>query len=180
MVLLQHFFDSAVKRLRSQTANVMTIMNLGFGSLALLSLLQGHTGLTVAFISTAAILDLLDGKIARKMNIQSELGKQLDSLCDLISFGVAPSLLLFHSVLYQFGAAGAMASIFFIICGAIRLAQFNISNSSGFFIGLPITGAGCLLTISFLFSYSLSPPLFMFLILSLSILMISHFRFKKL
>ncbi|MCE7794160.1 CDP-diacylglycerol--serine O-phosphatidyltransferase [Salipaludibacillus sp. CUR1] len=178
MILFQHLVDNTVKCFRTQAANVLTITNLGFGGFAILFVLEGQLGLTVAFICLAAILDFLDGKVARKMNIESDVGKQLDSLCDMISFGVAPALLVYHSTLQDFGMPGSMAVIIFIACGAIRLARFNISEQSGFFIGLPITAAGCLLTLSYLFKVT-APPVMMFIILTLSLLMISHFRVKK-
>lgn len=141
--------------------------------------MQGQFGLSVAFICFAAVFDRFDGKIARKMNISSELGKQLDSLCDIISFGVAPALLIYHSVLHEFGFAGMMFTIIFLACGAIRLARFNITEQEGFFVGLPITAAGCILTVSYLLHGTISEPAFMFLILTLSFLMISNFRIKK-
>lgn len=154
-------------------------MNLGLGGFAILFILQGQYGLTVAFICAAAIFDSLDGKVARKLNIESELGKQLDSLCDIISFGVAPAILLYQSTLQDFGIAGSIAAILFIACGAIRLARFNITEQDGFFVGLPITAAGCILTVSHLLNFAVPAPVFMFIILTLSVLMISHFRIKK-
>ena len=106
---------------------------------------------------------------ARKLNIESELGKQLDSMSDIISFGVAPALLLYQGILFEFGAPGAFFTIFYIACGAFRLARFNISDNNGYFTGLPITAAGCFATLSFLinsvfpstvFSLSHHHPLF--------------------
>ena len=179
MILLQHLMDNTARRIRSQTANVLTIANLGLGSLSIIFVLQGRFGLTVALICAAAIFDRMDGKIARKMNIESELGKQLDSLCDLISFGLAPALLIYQSTLHDFGMAGSMAAVIFIACGAIRLARFNITEQDGYFVGLPITGAGCILTVSHLLNTAIEPHIFMFLILTLSILMISSFRIRK-
>ncbi|MBB5173988.1 CDP-diacylglycerol--serine O-phosphatidyltransferase [Texcoconibacillus texcoconensis] len=179
MTILQHVVDHTIKKFRSQTANLLTITNLGLGGFAILFVLQGQFGLSVLAICLAAIFDRLDGRIARKMNIESEMGKQLDSLCDIISFGVAPSLLLYQSTLIDFGIAGAVFTIIFIACGAIRLARFNVSEAPGYFVGLPITAAGCLLTISHLLTGSIPEPAFMFIILTLSVLMISNFRVKK-
>jgi CDP-diacylglycerol---serine O-phosphatidyltransferase len=179
LILFQHLVDNTVKRFRSQIANLLTIMNLSLGGFAILSVLQGQLGITVALISAAAIFDSLDGKIARSLNIESELGKQLDSLCDIISFGVAPALLIYQSTIQHFGIAGSLTVILFIACGAIRLARFNVTESEGFFIGLPITAAGCILTASHLFNEMIPLPAFMFLILTLSFLMISHFQIRK-
>ncbi|WP_096188313.1 CDP-diacylglycerol--serine O-phosphatidyltransferase [Evansella halocellulosilytica] len=179
MLLFQHLVDNTVKKFRSQAANLLTIINLGLGGFAILAVLQGQYGLSVAFICFAAIFDRLDGKVARKLNITSDIGKQLDSLCDIISFGVAPALLLYQSTLIDFGVAGSMATIIFIATGAIRLARFNVTESEGYFVGLPITAAGCMLTISHLLNGMVPDPTFMFIILTLSILMISNFTIKK-
>ncbi|GEL09001.1 CDP-diacylglycerol--serine O-phosphatidyltransferase [Salisediminibacterium halotolerans] len=179
MILLQQLMDNSTRRVRSQTANMLTIVNLGLGSMAIIFVLQGQFGLTVALICIAAVFDRMDGKIARKMNIESELGKQLDSLCDLISFGLAPALLIYQSTLQDFGIAGSMAAVIFIACGAIRLARFNVSEQEGYFVGLPITGAGCILTVSHLLNTAVEPHIFMFIILILSILMISSFTIRK-
>ncbi|MFA9558828.1 CDP-diacylglycerol--serine O-phosphatidyltransferase [Evansella sp. AB-rgal1] len=179
MLILQQMVDNTVKKLRTQIANLFTIINLGLGGFAILYVIQGQLGLSVTFICLAAIFDRFDGMVARKMKITSDLGKQLDSLCDLISFGVAPALLLYQSTLNEFGFAGSMFTIIFIACGAIRLARFNISEQEGFFVGLPITAAGCILTVSHLINGSIAEPVFMFIILTLSILMISNFRIKK-
>ncbi|ADH99899.1 CDP-diacylglycerol--serine O-phosphatidyltransferase [Salisediminibacterium selenitireducens] len=179
MILLQHLVDNTFRRFRSQTANLLTILNLGLGSMAILFVFQSQFGTAVALICAAAVFDRFDGKVARKMNIESEMGKQLDSLCDLISFGLAPALLIFQSTLVEFGVAGSLATVIFIACGAIRLARFNVSEQSGYFVGLPITGAGCILTITYLLQGVIEPHIFMFIILTLSVLMISSFRVRK-
>ncbi|MBU8905594.1 CDP-diacylglycerol--serine O-phosphatidyltransferase [Desertibacillus haloalkaliphilus] len=178
MFLLQHL-DHTIKKIKSQTANLLTIINLSLGSFALVFIIQGELRTSLLLITLAAFFDRLDGMVARKLNITSDLGKQLDSLCDIISFGVAPSLLLYQAVLSEFGFAGAFFTIIFIACGAIRLARFNVSESPGFFIGLPITAAGCLLTVSFLFVSLLPSYVFMFFILILSLLMISTLKVRK-
>lgn len=147
--------------------------------MAILFVFQGQFGTAVALICVAAVFDRFDGKVARKMNIESEMGKQLDSLCDLISFGLAPALLIFQSTLVEFGVAGSLATVIFIACGAIRLARFNVSEQNGYFVGLPITGAGCILTITYLLQGLIEPHIFMFIILTLSVLMISSFRVRK-
>lgn len=179
MILLQNLVDNSFRRIRSQTANLLTILNLSLGTMAILFVMQGQLGITVALIVTAAIFDRFDGKVARKLNIESEMGKQLDSLCDLISFGLAPALLIYQSTLHSFGIAGSLATVIFIACGAIRLARFNISDHKGYFVGLPITAGGCILTITYLLEGAIEPHIFMFIILTLSVLMISSFRVKK-
>lgn len=178
LFILQHL-DPTIKKIRSQAANLLTILNLGLGAFAILFVLQGQLYTSLLFICLAAVFDRFDGIVARKLNITSDLGKQLDSLCDLISFGVAPALLLYSAILIDFGTAGAIFAVIFIASGAIRLARFNISEHQGFFIGLPITAAGCLLTITFLLVEAIPAPLFMWITLILSFLMLSTFRIKK-
>lgn len=178
-LFILHHIDQTIKKFRSQTANLLTIVNLSLGALAILFVIQEELYMSLFFICLAAIFDRFDGIVARKLNITSELGKQLDSLCDLISFGVAPALLLYSAILHDFGFPGAIFTIIFIACGAIRLARFNVSEYDGYFVGLPITAGGCLLTISFLLVNTLSAPVFMFIILLLSVLMISTFKVKK-
>lgn len=178
MFLLQHL-DHTWRKIKSQSANMITILNLGLGSFAIIFVLQNDLRTSLLFITLAALLDRLDGMVARKLNITSELGKQLDSLSDIISFGVAPALLIYQAILHDFGIAGAFFAIIFISCGAIRLARFNITESSRFFVGLPITGAGCLLTISFLLVDIIPSYYFMFITLILALLMIGTFKIKK-
>jgi CDP-diacylglycerol---serine O-phosphatidyltransferase len=93
-----------------------------------------------AFIGIAALLDLLDGKIAKILKSQSKFGLSYDSLSDLVSFGVAPSVLIYVWILIESGKLGLMAALFYVVCTALRLARFNVQfeagNRSGF-IGLP-------------------------------------------
>jgi CDP-diacylglycerol---serine O-phosphatidyltransferase len=116
---------------------------------------------------------------ARKLNIESELGKQLDSMCDIISFGIAPALLLYQGILFEYGAPGALFTILYIACGALRLARFNIAENNGFFTGLPITAAGCILTLSYLAIPYFPQQFFMFLTILLAFLMVGTFKLKK-
>ena len=178
MFLLQQI-DHTLKKIKSQSANLLTLFNLGLGGFAIIFVLQNHFQISLLFITFAAIFDRLDGMVARKLNITSELGKQLDSLSDIISFGVAPAMLLYQSVLFKFGFAGAIFTVIFIACGAFRLARFNITDSTGYFIGLPITAAGCLLTLCYLFIDFMPSYQFMFIIMLLSFLMISNIKMKK-
>jgi CDP-diacylglycerol--serine O-phosphatidyltransferase len=178
-MFLLEVFDQTIKKLKSQAANVLTLTNLGLGGYAIIAEINGNLRLSLLLIFLAALLDRFDGMAARKFHIESELGKQLDSMSDIISFGVAPALLLFQGILYEFGAPGIFFTVFYIGCGAFRLARFNISEQNGYFTGLPITVAGCLATLSFL-AIPFSPPqMFFFLIILLSLLMISPFKLKK-
>ena len=172
-------FDQTLKKLKNQSANLLTLGNLSLGGFAIITSIRGELNLSVLLIFIAALLDRFDGMTARKLNIESELGKQLDSMSDIISFGVAPAILLYQGILFEFGAPGAFFTIFYIACGAFRLARFNTSDNNGYFTGLPITAAGCLATLSFLIIPYFYPQFFLFLIIILSLLMISTFRLKK-
>ena len=178
-MILPEVVDHTIKKVKAQTANVLTLLNLGLGGFAIIAGINGQLRLSVLLIFIAALADRFDGMAARKLQIESELGKQLDSMSDIISFGVAPALLLYQGILYLFGFPGVFFTIFYIGCGAFRLARFNISESDGFFTGLPITAAGCLLTLSYLAVPYIPTYLFLFITLILSILMISTFTLKK-
>ena len=122
----------------------MTLLNIIFGSLSLVYTLNNEYSTAAIFILLAVLMDSLDGRIARKLDISSQFGKELDSLCDLVSFGVAPSLLVYSQVLDPYVySLGLVAAILYIVCGAFRLARFNVLNMSDSFMGIPITMAGC-------------------------------------
>lgn len=174
-----HALDLTLKKLKAQTANIITLLNLSLGGFAIIAVLTNQLNLSLLLIFLAALCDRFDGMIARKFNIESALGKQLDSMCDIISFGVAPALLLYQGIIFDFGAPGSFFTVFYIGCGAFRLARFNISENNGYFTGLPITVAGCLLTLSFLVIQYTPPVFFLFFMIILSLLMISPFKLKK-
>ncbi|PLR93785.1 CDP-diacylglycerol--serine O-phosphatidyltransferase [Bacillus sp. T33-2] len=178
-MFLLDVLDHTVKKLKAQTANVLTLANLSLGGFAIIVGINGNLNLSLLLIFVAALADRFDGMVARKFNIESELGKQLDSMSDIISFGVAPALLLYQGILYEFGAPGSFFTVFYIGCGAFRLARFNITESNGYFTGLPITAAGCLATLSFLAIPNLPPQTFLFIIIILSLLMVSPFKLRK-
>lgn len=171
--------DQTVKKLKSQTANLLTLINLSLGGFAIIFSIGGHLNLSLLLIFIAALADRFDGMVARKLQIESELGKQLDSMCDIISFGVAPALLLYQAILHEFGGPSSFFTVFYIGCGALRLAKFNITENNVFFTGLPITASGCLLTLSYFAIPYFPPQTFLFLIIILSILMVSPFKLKK-
>lgn len=106
---------------------------------------------SATLIFFALVFDMLDGTVAKLTHSTSEFGKQLDSLCDLVSFGVAPGVLIYTAFLQeslQHGAVtapiGSVLAIIYVICGALRLARFNVYQSSrrDYFTGLPIPAAG--------------------------------------
>ncbi|RNF40988.1 CDP-diacylglycerol--serine O-phosphatidyltransferase [Planococcus salinus] len=178
-MLIIERMDHTLRKLKTQSANMLTIGNMTFGGASLMATLNEAYSFSVLFIFIAAFFDRFDGVVARKLNQESDLGKQLDSMSDIISFGVAPAILLYELVLTEFGIAGMAFTVLYIASGAFRLARFNISESNGFFIGLPITAAGTVITLSFFGLAAFPPVLYMFLFLLCSILMVSTFTLKK-
>lgn len=178
-MFLSDVLHQTKKKLKAQTANLMTLMNLSLGGFAILAGINEYFNYCTLLIFLAALADRFDGIIARKFNCESELGKQLDSMCDIISFGVAPALLIYQSVLIDLGASGMFFTVLYIGCGAFRLAKFNITENKGYFIGLPITAAGCLATLSYIGIEAFSPVFYLFLMILLSFSMVSPFKLKK-
>ena len=159
--------------------NLMTLANLFCGCLAIASIFNGELTTASMFIFIAALLDFGDGFVARKFNAYSELGKQLDSLADMVSFGLVPGLMLYvifvmGSTKYDFDPTLMMMGQYFMfmvtIFSCLRLAMFNIdTRQSSYFIGVP-TPANTLMIICIPFiladdTWGLSPyiyhPLFL-------------------
>ncbi len=122
--------------------NILTVINLFAGLVAIMLSLVDQWALAVAAVFGAALFDSIDGRVARRLNVTSEFGKQLDSLAELVSFGVAPALIAYQLNFAAIGWSGYILATFFPICGALRLARFNVSAVRGHFVGLPITVAG--------------------------------------
>ena len=137
-------------------------------------------------ILLALIFDGLDGRVARMTNTTSQFGVEFDSLADIISFGIAPAMLLYFFVGHEFGRFGILVSALYVIFGAIRLARFNISTAKtdpNVFIGLPIPTAAVFVSMWILLfnKYALenySMPL-LFLTLGVAVLMVSNFRYPS-
>lgn len=137
----------------------------------------------------AAFFDAFDGRIARLTRTQSDFGVQMDSLADVISFGVAPGIIVYNWALYPLGTAGLVASFGFCACGTIRLARFNVLaarglGSSKYFVGLPIPGASSMLiSVIMAQSWGLGTGVeqhtsVLILVVILSYLMVSRIRFR--
>lgn len=161
-----------------------TVGNLFLGMMAILLAMENHWEYAAITVIIGMILDGLDGRVARLLNTQSEFGKQLDSLSDVITFGVAPSIIMYVSVLRNFGPEAWFITAIFPICGALRLARFNVqSGPKGYFIGLPITAAGGILATMALYDKYVDNHYIMIVgMLFLSFLMVSQIKypgFKK-
>ena len=158
--------------------NILTFSNLAFGVLAIVEIMNKNFFLAAIFIIGAALVDRYDGRIARALNVSSEIGKELDSLADLVSFGVAPGFL----ILFRFGLnnylIGIVIMIFYIICGCYRLAKYNVTMFNGIFSGIPITICGSLLALMSLINTEnkIIPIVFMS---CLGYIMVSKIRLKK-
>jgi CDP-diacylglycerol--serine O-phosphatidyltransferase len=131
--------------MRSLIPNALTALNLVLGVFAIMNTYNGNFATAALLIVAAMVADGLDGRVARYFQASSEFGKELDSLCDLVSFGVAPAFLAYVFLLKDFGMAGSLIAAAFATCGALRLARFNVNTGTvkGYFMGLPIPAAGC-------------------------------------
>lgn len=150
----------SIKRIVSHIPNTLTVLNLAFGSVAIIIAFAGDLRLSAIFLLLGFHADIFDGMAARLLNVQSAIGKELDSLSDLVSFGLAPAVILYNMLLRQLDVEGFSFSLpattwitllvpFLLpVFAALRLAKFNIDeNQSDKFIGLP-TPANALMVIS--------------------------------
>lgn len=135
---------------KSVIPNAFTSGNLVFGMISILCTFNDNLTMGAICILLALLADGLDGRTARALGVSSELGKEMDSLCDLVSFGAAPAMLAYKLQLINFGIFGCIAAIFFALCGMWRLARFNVNTTvvHGFFMGLAIPAGGCLIATS--------------------------------
>jgi len=165
---------------------MFTVGNIFCGYFAILSTMNGRFDQAAEAIGIAIILDMLDGKIARLTNSTSGFGLQLDSLADVISFGVAPSILAFfwglQNVDYRLGWIAAFT---FTICGAMRLARFNVqAGRFKHFVGLPIpAGGGSIAAIVYFFEGPIvnrfGSAALVIAVFLLSLLMISRVKYSS-
>lgn len=138
-------------------------------------------------IAAAGVFDMLDGRIARMAKATSQFGVEYDSLSDLISFGLAPSVLLYQWALQPFDRLGWSAAFLYVACGALRLARFNVNSDripKGYFQGLPIPMAAGVISTFVIFSHTVDwaetfQEIVLFLTLALAILMVSTVRFPS-
>lgn len=129
----------------SAIPHLFTLTNLAFGIFSLMLTVKGQYAQAALMVTGSLVADGLDGRLARWLKADGEFGKELDSLADVVAFGTAPAILLYELALHQFGYFGLAVTVLFPLCGALRLARFNVIKTSGFFMGVPITAAGTLL-----------------------------------
>jgi CDP-diacylglycerol--serine O-phosphatidyltransferase len=161
-------------------ADVLTIANLSCGVLAVFAALQGNPGAGFGLIVLAMVCDSLDGKVAAwTHHTGREFGKQLDSLADLVSFGVAPVCLYFTMSSQSWWVIPPL--LFFVACGMLRLARYNISTGKGF-EGVPITVNGVLFPVLYLLFLAFPPSLsaWPFVFLAMGLQMASSLKINRL
>lgn len=178
-----------MKAIRNNIPNAITSLNLLFGCLACIAAfhcsdtmcgtdLKGYQWAFI-FIALAAVADFFDGLVARLLHAVSNIGAELDSLADLVSFGLAPALVLYNIMLQQGAGHWALVALILPVFGAIRLARFNVdTNQTTTFTGLPIP-ANAIFWIGFTSWYATYPtPLWMVIVLivALSLLMVCNLR----
>ncbi len=167
--------------------NALTSANMLFGFLSLVKAVEGHYILAGWLIVIAGVMDVLDGKIARKIKGGSRFGTELDSLADMASFGVTPAVLAYMVYFHHFNYYGFLFAMPYIICGAFRLARFNTfkRKDNGAFIGLPIPAAAATIAAFINFNYRLWGEvkldfLLFPIIAALCFLMVSNVRYDGL
>ena len=160
-----HLDDISIAKI---VPSALTLFGLGAGATAIQFALIGEWKAAVAAIFCAMIFDMLDGQAARLLGADSRFGAQLDSLADVVSFGIAPAVVVYAWSLDQMGTAGWVAALIFCACSAIRLARFNVessrdegaSQSHPYFTGLPTPGAAGVLLLPLLLSFEFGLEMF--------------------
>lgn len=174
---------------------LFTVLNLFLGYYAIAKSVRGEVAEAAFLLILSTVLDKLDGMVARKTGTESEFGRELDSLADVVSFGVAPALVAFAWGLDELGRLGWGVTFLFVTCGALRLARFNVQTTivdRRYFVGLPIPMAAAV-PMTLIYAHSLQHPaapllargpltwMFLVLMATLAFLMVSsvkYFSFK--
>jgi CDP-diacylglycerol--serine O-phosphatidyltransferase len=168
--------------------NLVTTASLFCGFYAIIASISGNYYHAALSILVAAVLDGVDGRIARLTRTTSAFGVQYDSLSDLIAFGLAPGILVFLWALKPFNRFGWMAAFLYVVCGALRLARFNVQTgvvSSKYFVGLPIPASASIVATTILFIYQVGGTgstgylAVLILIYVLSFLMVSNIPYPS-
>ena len=183
------------KKTRVILPNIFTLVGDCIGLSSIKFAFDGSFTLSVIAIIVAAIIDGLDGRIARLIQGTSKVGKELDSLTDVISFGVAPAFIMYFWKLNELGRLGWLICLIYVVCVALRLARFNVNSSSepswrdNFFEGIPSPAGGILVLMPLIYSlselqliklnYNLVVPLFFIVISLLLISKIPTYSLKK-
>ena len=185
------------KKARMILPNAITLIGVCIGLSSIKFALDGKFALAVIAILFASLMDALDGRIARLINGTSEMGKELDSLGDVISFGVAPALIMYFWNLQYLDKLGWFVCLIYVVCVALRLARFNVSTSEepswkdNFFEGVPAPAGGIIVLMPLILSFSglaetffkinydVIVPVFFIIVSLLLISTIPTYSFKK-
>ncbi|MGE5379608.1 MAG: CDP-diacylglycerol--serine O-phosphatidyltransferase [Methylocystaceae bacterium] len=166
--------------------NAITLMNLAFGSLSLICTMNHDYHTAAIMIVLAVVMDSMDGRVARRLNASGDLGMELDSLCDLVSFGAAPAILYIAASIGVMSSytyvdyLGTLIGTLYVLCGAYRLARFNVLNIHEYFVGIPITLAGFIVALIYLSAPHIPTLLMMAIMALLAYLMVSRITIPKL
>ena len=148
------------KKTRIILPNMFTLIGVCIGLSSIKFAFDGKFEISVIAIVVAGIIDGLDGRIARLIKGTSQVGKELDSLTDVISFGVAPAFIMYFWALSETGRVGWLISLIYVVCVALRLARFNVSSNEesswkdNFFEGIPSPAGGVLVLMPLILSIS--------------------------
>ncbi len=167
--------------------NLFTAASAFLGVIGIIASSNGEFEKAAIYILLSIVLDGLDGRVARLTKTTSKFGAQFDSLADVVAFGVAPAMLFYFSIGYQFGRFGALFCALYVVFGAIRLARFNVMSGTtepSVFIGVPIPGAAAVLTMWLLtyLKYPFLQGLEIVMLMGLgvlSFLMVSNIRYPS-
>ena len=168
--------------------SLFTTGNVFCGFYAFIAVLNEKYYVAAWALVVAIIFDILDGRVARLTKTTSAFGVQYDSLADIISFGMAPAFLAYSWVLKPFGRLGWMAAFLYLLCGALRLARFNVTKldiRGQHFIGLPIPAAAAVIAsivIAFedMFATRMNPIFMVAVVYLLAFLMVSNIKYPAL
>jgi CDP-diacylglycerol--serine O-phosphatidyltransferase len=183
------------KKARMLLPNALTLINVCIGLSSIKFALDAKFELSIIAIIFAGIFDALDGRVARLLKGTSLVGKELDSLADLISFGVAPAFIMYFWSLNNLGKFGWLLTMIYVVCVALRLARFNVNSNvepswkDNYFEGVPSPAGGILILMPLIFSvseinlininYEIVVPTVFILISFLLISKVPTFAFKK-
>ncbi|MBU1202058.1 MAG: CDP-diacylglycerol--serine O-phosphatidyltransferase [Nanoarchaeota archaeon] len=161
--------------LKKNISDIFTLLNLTSGFVSILFAVNDKFLMASVFIILSVVLDFFDGRVARYLGTESELGAQLDSLSDLVSFGVAPAVLMY--LVFNNDILGLLLVIF-VLCGAFRLARFNILRKKvKGFIGMPITINGVIFPVLYFANAGL--VIVSIVVVASAALMVSTIHFNK-
>ena len=170
--------------------NLFTTGNLFSGFYGVVAVFNAEYVVAAIAILIAMVFDTLDGKAARSTGTTSRFGVEYDSLADLVSFGVAPGLLIYSWALNAYGRIGWVAAFLFVVCGALRLARYNVQTAgreNPDFVGLPIPAAASMIATTVLLDYHIlrlgkevKPILILVITYLLAFLMVSNLRYRSL